>query len=264
MEGRGFPGSRANQGCLMRSSLIRCRFHLFIACLFVSGLARADLLWQDNSVSVLYGQGYAVTEDDAWVFTLEHASGHSWGDLFLFIDTIEFEDDTADTYGELKPRLSLGKTSGKSFAFGPVSDVLLAFEWHKGEGPVEAYNTGISFDLAVPGSNYFTLGVFHRNDRHVSGHTVMVTSAWAFPFSIGRTQWLLDGFIDWIDNEGRLHSNTLFVPQLKLDVGDLFGTPKRLYAGIEYSHWDDKFGLEGIPGLDTDEQVVQALVKLHF
>ncbi len=226
--------------------------------------ARADLLWQDNSISALYGQGYAVTEDDALIFSLEHASGHSWGDLFLFIDFTEFDDDTTDVYGELKPRLSLGKLTGNSYAFGPVSDVLLAFEWHKGEQDVEAYNTGVSVDLAVPGANYFTLGVFHRNDRHVPGSTVMVTSAWAFPFSIGRTRWLLDGFIDWVDNEGRVHSNTLLVPQLKLDVGDLFGEPRRFYMGIEYSHWDDKFGLEDIPGLDTDEQVVQALVKLHF
>lgn len=225
---------------------------------------RAEMHWMDNSISVLYGQGYAVTHSDATIFTLEHASGHSWGDVFLFIDEVRFDDDTHDTYGELKPRLSLGKVSGEKLAFGPVADVLLAFEWHKGEQDVEAYNSGVSFDLQVPGANYFTFGAFHRKNQEVPGTALMLTSAWAFPFSLGSTKWLLDGFVDWIDNEGPLHSNLLFVPQLKLDVGDFWGQPKKFYAGIEYSYWHNKFGLDDIPGLDQRESVVQALVKAHF
>ncbi len=226
--------------------------------------ARADLLWKDTSLTLLYGQGYAVTHDDAAIATVEHASGYSWGDLFLFVDFIEFDDDTTDVYGEIKPRLSLGRMMGREIGFGPVTDVLLAAEWHKGEQDVEAYNFGLGFDLAVPGARYFTLGVFHRNERHVGEHSVMVNGAWAFPFELGSTKWLFDGYADWIDNEGNLHSHFLSEVQLKLDIGEFWGKAGRYYAGIEYSHWDNKFGLAGIPGLDTDQSVVQALLKVHF
>lgn len=226
--------------------------------------AHAELLWKDTSLTLLYGQGYAVTHDDAAIATIEHASGHSWGDLFLFADFIEFDDDTTDVYGELKPRLSLGKLTGDKYAFGPVTDVLIAAEWHKGEQDVEAYNLGLGFDLAVPGARFFTLGVFHRNDRHQGEHSVMVNSAWAFPFELGPTKWMFDGYADWIDNEGTLHSHFLSEVQLKIDIGDFWGRSGKLYAGIEYSHWDNKFGLAGIPGLDTDQSVVQALLKYHF
>lgn len=236
---------------------------LMVLLLVVPG-AQAGPLWKDNSVTFLYGQGYKVSPDDGAIVTLEHASAWNWGDLFAFVDIAEFDNDHTDTYAEIKPRLSIGRMLGRDLTRGPVSDVLLAAEWHKGEGDVEAYNVGIGFDLDVPGARYFTLNVYSRNDRHIGGHTVLVNSAWAFPFEVGDWKFLIDGFVDWMDNEGSSHANLLFVPQVKLDVGNFFGRPGRYYAGVEYSHWDHKFGIEDSSALDSDERVVQALIRAHW
>ena len=44
-------------------------------------------------------------------------------------------------------------------------------------------------------------------------------------------------------------------PQLLLDVGNLWGAEDRLYAGVEYQVWRNKFGIEG-----ADEDNPQLIV----
>lgn len=54
----------------------------------------ADLmLWQNNSLTYLYGKNFAVDSGEdgreasiQQTITFEHASGWSWGDMFLFVD----------------------------------------------------------------------------------------------------------------------------------------------------------------------------------
>lgn len=50
--------------------------------------------------------------------------------------------------------------------------------------------------------------------------------------------------------------NLLLVPQLRLDLGALWDWPGRLEAGVEYSYWRNKFGIDGVV-----ESVVQPMVK---
>ncbi|MGX5726245.1 outer membrane protein OmpK, partial [Metapseudomonas otitidis] len=60
--------------------------------LLTAGQALADgpLLWQNNSVTYLYGQDFKVNPEIQQTFTFEHASGWTWGDLFLFVDQINY------------------------------------------------------------------------------------------------------------------------------------------------------------------------------
>ncbi|MGX5728773.1 outer membrane protein OmpK, partial [Metapseudomonas otitidis] len=53
-------------------------------------LADGPLLWQNNSVTYLYGQDFKVNPEIQQTFTFEHASGWTWGDLFLFVDQINY------------------------------------------------------------------------------------------------------------------------------------------------------------------------------
>ncbi|WP_288132195.1 outer membrane protein OmpK [Microbulbifer sp.] len=244
-------------------------------------VTHAEVFWQDNSLTLLHGRDYKVnyslSTDDTTrsVVTFEHASGHSWGDLFLFSDYLSSSDDSSELYTEISPRVSLGKLSGNELSLGPVKDVLLAGQVELGnmDDPDHLTATGphftnklagVGFDLAVPGFNYFQANVYHRNNDDAADNE-QLTLAWALPFSLGSADFLYDGFMDWASASRDVHPSFNVTSQLKWDLGSYWGQPKSLYAGIEYVHWDDKFGIEdGTFGVDSNERNVNLLVKYHF
>lgn len=44
------------------------------------------LLWHNESLTYLYGKNFKINPPIQQTFTLEHASGWTWGDLFIFFD----------------------------------------------------------------------------------------------------------------------------------------------------------------------------------
>ncbi|HCL42140.1 MAG TPA: hypothetical protein DHW73_12290, partial [Pseudomonas sp.] len=53
--------------------------------MLASSLAHAyPLLWQNNSLTYLYGTDFQVDPDTQQTVTFEHASGWTKGDLFIF------------------------------------------------------------------------------------------------------------------------------------------------------------------------------------
>ncbi|WP_226664708.1 outer membrane protein OmpK [Microbulbifer aggregans] len=253
--------------------------------LFVAGLfsvsSYAEVFWQDNSLTALRGNDYKVhyslDSDDSsrTVMTFEHASGHSWGDLFLFSDYLVSDDNSTEWYTEISPRLSLGKLSGKELAYGPVKDVLLAGQLELGNmddpdhltatGPHFMNTlTGVGFDLDVPGFTFFQANLYQRNNEDKADNE-QLTLAWGLPFTLGSEEFLYDGFLDWASASADAHSTMNFTSQLKWDIGARAGKPKKLYAGVEYVHWNDKFGIkDGTFGIDSNERNINLLVKYHF
>ncbi len=232
--------------------------------------AQATIQWQDNSLTYLYGQDFAVTPDTQQTLTFEHASGWDQGDLFIFVDGFRFngvDGDNTGWYGEIAPRLSLGKLTGNDFSAGPVKDVLFAATYEFGEGAVETWLWGAGVDLALPGFDFFQLNVYRRNPQgERDGNTWQFTPVWKMSFPLGDSKLVFDGFADWVvDNDGGYHANLHFNPQLKYDLGMIQGLgPDRLFVGIEYDYWSNKFGIKDSHGFDTDQSVVNLLVKYHF
>lgn len=264
------------------SPLRRCTLATLLAA-SLTPAAQAEMLWHNESLSYLWGRNFRVNPDTQQTFTLEHASGWSWGDLFFFVDQINYQgredynQGRSTYYGELQPRLSLGKLSGHKMAFGPVKDVLLAASYEFGEEDTESYLLGPGFDLAIPGFDYLQLNVYYRKpDGHrVRAGAWQVTPAWSYTLPLGRSDLLIDGYIDWVVNnrdasEGRrgqadYHANLHINPQVKYDLGKaLEHEPKHLYVGIEYDYWSDKYGIQDSKGFRTDQNTVSALVKYHF
>jgi len=254
---------------------------LLMATGLLSVAAQAEMTWSDNSLSLLYGRDYKVnyslsTDDsERSVVTFEHASGHSWGDLFIFADYLDSEEGSKELYAEISPRLSLGKLSNSELAWGPVTDVLVATTVELGNmddpdgltatGPhFTNILTGLGFDLAVPGFSFVQVNAYRRdNDDKASNE--QLTLVWAMPFTLGDASFVYDGFIDWTSASADAHPSMNFTSQLKWDVGANWGDPKALYAGIEYVHWDDKFGIrDGSFAVDSNERNVNLLVKYHF
>ena len=258
----------------------------------VASVPKPFIQWSDNSLTLLpYGWGFEVDPDEQSTFTYEHVHGSKIGDLFVFFDSIRFHDgpngaDDSTWYGEISPRLSLGKMLGKDLSFTlskhslfEAKDVLIAATYERGEDAdvAEAALVGVGLDLSVRESGpigrlgqfkYLQLNVYGRSEltegTRTGFHDVQVTVAAARPFSIGRARFLADGFFDWVVGLGSEDWNYHLNPQVSLDVGNLWGTPDKLFAGVEVDLWWNKYQIPNSPAFDTNQSAVSLLVKYHL
>lgn len=255
---------------------------LSLAATLLGGQAMAaDLLqWQDNSLTYLNGIDFKVDPPRQQTVTFEHASGWSFGDLFIFVDGIKYNTEATNGagdghtfYGEISPRLSLGKLSGNDLAFGPIKDLLLAATYEFGEDDVDSYLLGPAVDLNVPGFDFFQLNTYYREtDGKRDGSGVwQITPAWSYTLPVGDSDLVIDGFMDWVvDNDDSYHANLHFNPQIKYDMAKAMGWGKRFYVGVEYDYWSDKYGIDDGSYLGdeilggTDQSAISLLLKGHF
>ncbi|WP_321276904.1 DUF5020 family protein [Thiomicrorhabdus indica] len=187
-----------------------------------------------------------------------------WKKLF-FIDVTDPNGDGANEtqwYGEYSPSLSLSKISGKDLSFGFVKDVSLAGTLEMGQF-TDAKLVGFTFDLDIPTVPVASVSLYQRFSKKNgnSDSAPQVTLVWMKPFSIGPTNWVFEGFLDyaWAEKDVGKVANMMTAPRLWLDTGALLGSPKKLYAGVEYQMWNNKFGVDGV-----DERVPQLSIKYTF
>lgn len=223
----------------------------------LSTAVSAEQQWSDFSLSYLKGSDYEVVDPDQQTITVEHVSGHNWGDNFFFVDRQKSDDGDTSTYFELSPRLSLGYATGSDLSFGLVKDVFLAGTWESGDG-FDNYMAGLGVSLDLPGFQYANANFYQVNNDNTADD-VMVTLTWGVPFTISDSEFLYDGFIDWSSAESDHASETNFTSQLKWNAGKLIGTKSPVYVGVEYSHWSNKYGIKG-----ADERNPSLLLKWHF
>lgn len=250
-------------------------------------------LWTDTSVSVLpYGYGFEVDPREQSTLTIEHAHASKIGDFFGFVDFTKFHgapsgSDTETWYGELGPRLSFGKLSGNDISFHlfsksafEVKDVLLAMQYERGEDPdvAEAALVGIGFDLDLRENgflgglgkfNYVQLNLYGRaelTEGTRSGFRDMqVTMVASYPFKVGQSDWLLDGYFDWVVGFGSEEWSYHLNPQLTMDLGAaVWDVPRKLYAGVEIDLWWNKYQIPDSSAFNTNQAAVSLLLKYHF
>lgn len=240
---------------------------LFMLVIALSSAAMAgDLLqWQDTNASILRGQNFKVDPSEQTTLSLEHASGWSFGDFYMFFDTMYFTDNEKNAagnqttyYGEIAPRLSFGKMLQKDLSFGIIKDVLVASNFEFGQDADESLMLGLGIDLNIPGFDYFQLNMYRRMaDMSADLDQYQITPCWRMTFPVKSTSIVFDGYIDYIIGDGTDHFH--FNPQVKLDVGVLAGMDAaKLYAGVEYDYWKSKYGL------DTDQNTFSFMVQYHF
>ena len=264
--------------------------------------ASAKVIWQDFSLSLLSGSNYDKQKLSSGiqtqsthrnVVTLEHASGHTWGGTFLFVDRLmsrdsEFANDAM--YGEF----SINPTMTKPGGF--VKQVYAATQWEFGSGDNgknagasdgNSFNNfllGVGMNLAVPKASFFNVVFYRRfNDDQTLDANLpfgsdpigqtrddneQITVTWRFDLAGGKVRF--DGFLDAVtafditykDGSGkdRAESGFNFTPQLKYDIGSVLGMePKKLWGGVEYVYWENKFG-----NSSWDERNLNLLLKWHF
>ena len=248
------------------------------------------LFWFDNSISLLpYGDGFEVDPSEQSTITYEHAHESKIGDLFMFIDSTYFHGRVGDErtwYGEIGPRLSFGKLLGKDLSYTffnrslfEIKDVLLALQYERGEDPdeAEAFLVGIGFNLDVREAgilgglnkfNYVQLNLYGRAELAEGVdhgiNDMQITTIASYPFTIGNTQFLLDGYFDWVlgidEEEWSYHLN----PQLTMDLGAKWDSPNKLYAGVEIDLWWNKYQIPNTSTFDTNQNAISLLLKYHF
>jgi nucleoside-specific outer membrane channel protein Tsx len=273
-----------------RSTLARTVKTLILAALLAAPVAVVNdahagaAVWQSTNFQYIWGAGFrnptfgangpvqdvnghvASTKDsNRSTITVEHADAWKYGDNFFFFDITNGEftrrgtDKKTSIYGELSPRLSLGKISGQDLSYLFVKDLLLAgtLEVDGGAGGgFHNYLYGLGFSLNLPKFNFADLNVYVRNDTNQSGVTYQITPVWQVPFTVGKADFVFEGFSDIAGPEGDLSFNIDFQPRLLLDLGKVWDKPGNLYFGTELMIWHNKFGFKGV-----NEFAPQAMLK---
>lgn len=256
------------------------------------GSDKPYLNWSDNSFTLLpYGWGYVVDPEEQSTVTFEHAHDSRIGDLFVFVDFTKFHGtaqgaDDDNWYGEISPRLSLGKTLEKDLSFAlfsksifEVKDVLVAGQYERGEDAdvAEAVLVGVGLDLDLREAgllgrlgkfkyiqlNFYGRAELTRDARH-GIHDVQITLVAARPFAVGSAKFLLDGYFDWVLGLGSEEANFHINPQLTIDLGNFWGTSDKLYAGVEVDFWWNKYQIRNSPAFDTNQAAFSLMVKYHL
>ncbi|MGK2953147.1 MAG: outer membrane protein OmpK [Thiobacillus sp.] len=220
--------------------------------------------WSTTNVQALYGDGYELGDKSMAIMTLEHANGWKYGDNFFFLDVSNPTAAGTGYYAEFSPRLSLGKISGKDMSFGIVKDVLVAGTLEMGED-LRASLIGVGLALNLPKFAFADLNLYYRKSERdwlavQTDAGAQATIDWLLPFEVAGQKIAFEGFADyaWGEKGGSAPKadNLVAGPRLLIDVGNWFGAPGTLQAGVEYQIWRNKYGVKGV-----DEDVAQVMVK---
>jgi len=237
-----------------------------------SGASLAAPLWSDFSGAFVAGSGFTLDPDKQRTVSLEYASGYRWGDTFTYLDTTFFRGDerTFSLFGETSTRWSV-MDSDEDRSNQAVTDVLVAASLEFGSGTVETFTLGPSINLNVPGFDYLHLGLMRRESLNRSGFNNsdgwQFVPTWSLTIPAGRSEWVIDGFAKWIfaTDHSDYHPNFQFNPQIKYNIGKhLFRSDARVYLGIEYYFWSNKYGVKSSSAADSDQHAVSFLAKYHF
>jgi nucleoside-specific outer membrane channel protein Tsx len=224
--------------------------------------------WVSNDIQYLHGNGYLLGASGRHIVTLEHASGWSYGDNYVFVDTIDHAGSNdpvaAEAYGEAYGTLSLSRITGKKIGFGVVDDVGIEAGFNAGSepsaAPFRAYLAGITFKFKVPQFDFLRVDVLAYKNERLDSTAMQVTPSWEVPFQVAHLRFRFRGFLDYVTAGGGGASPTVLTqPQLLWDVGALSGAENHLFVGMEYQYWHNKFGIAGVT-----ESVPQAIAMWRF
>ena len=258
---------------ITRARLLKLLLLLTLLLTSLSSNADSAILWQNMSATVTQGQHFKVDPDEQNAVTLEHVSALSTGDSFSFVEISEYPhvDRSAGLYGEVAIRWSHNKLAANPLTLGPITDVLLTTNVEFGSETAEMLLIGPSIDLSLPGFDFFQFSLTRRGSLNRVGDTSsegwQMTPSFSITWPIGRSELVLDGFIDWIfaTDETGYAENLQINPQLKYNLGKLLHRPDtRFYVGLEYYFWSDKFGIASTPDFKTDQHALSMLIKYHF
>lgn len=223
----------------------------------ITNTVSAETFFSDFSVSYLNGQNYEVGDKKRQVATFEHFAVTSWGDSFSFVDRLESNNGDKETYAEFSPRFKLSEFENSVLKSIYIATTIEygSFTSKDGVGSsLTNYLYGIGSSLDVPYFDYVNVNLYYRNNEF-GDNNYQTTVSWGLPLG----PFYYDGFMDYATSRDNNESSMNLTSQLKYDIGQHLDLKTKLYVGVEYVYWLDKFGIEGI-----DENNLNLLVKYHF
>ena len=245
-----------------------CMFRVIVCIIFIalSIPLRADSIfdWTSTNIQLLHGSGFELGSSDRSRIRLEHSNGWRYGGNYMYVDAIQRDDIGIEMYGQWYPSLSLNKLFDKDLSVGIVEKFSITAGISAGnlpkDDPFKAYFFGLGMNIDAPNDGFVSLEILTRKSDNLSKTGLQITPAWNIPFHVGKLKLEFSGYLDLVDGRGSGGKMYLFTkPQLLLDVGNLFNTPEKFFAGIEYSYWHNKFGIDSV-----DERSIQAMVKFYL
>lgn len=253
----------------------RSRELLLLAATFVMGIApqvseAAD--WSITELQFQYGKldnPFTGSSTATPIVTLQHASGHKFGDVFFFVDFLD--DDITDgfndkdAYGEFYAYFSSAKILGAQYG-GLVKDfgILLGVNYGADAGYL-GYFPGIYIDWNAPAFKFLRTQItavvddssFDQNDGW------QIDTQWGYAFEVAGQKFSFEGHWEYTANSGNEFGPQkdwfLIQPQLRWDAGyALTGKADVFFLGTEYQYWDNKLGTS------LDESAFQALAVWRF
>ncbi|WP_231886684.1 outer membrane protein OmpK [Methylomonas methanica] len=251
-------------------------FYLGIITATLAQPCPADFMqWHNSEIQYLHGGNYQEpfnpNDVSQSIITITNAHGWTYGRNFFFMDALFTESgqpSQTNLYGEAYSTLSLSKISGLNLSYGIFKDfgatggINLGENMDSPQSGTRAWLYGITLDFDLPGFDYFNVDFLRMRVTEPAdiGTSWQITPTWKLPFEIAGSKWSFEGFADFIGKKGdRADRQALAQPQLRLDIGDLWGNGNHLYLGIEYQYWHNKYGIKGL-----HDNVPQALLLWKF
>lgn len=222
--------------------------------------------FSSSNIQILYGANHqepGIQEDvPKNTFTFENSAAGRWWSSYLFVSVIrswsEADANAKEVYGEWYPALSLRKISGRAPGKGFVRDVSLTLGLNTGTrstGPSPfAVLPGVTVALNAPGFAFLSVGTYAYVDRgrfqgqptDCTATTYQITPSWSLPFTAGAARMKFDGFVDVIGKHANCEAQAFTEPRLALDLSSLWNKPGRVFVGVDYLYWHNKYGLAGL------------------
>jgi nucleoside-specific outer membrane channel protein Tsx len=257
--------------------------------------------WSDAYVHVGYGTKFAepgYSQDIAKRITgFTYAGGDAWGTNFFNLDVLMSDSTDVEAcaaganspscsaagaqelYAVYRRTWSYDQISGNKISWGPINDVKMAMGVDYSAknttfGPrVRKLRFGPMVGLNVPG--FAEVGVELYKESNHNGYspypmggdvtfktTYVLAADWGIDVA-SHVKW--SGYLDHIGAKGYgTAPETLLDTELMYDVGSLYGSPNKLWAGLEYQYWRNKFGnpYSTTPGAKASTPMVR--VEYHF
>ena len=226
--------------------------------------AQAEEGFSSSNVQAKYGEFPEpdIVEDvPKSLLTFENAAAGGYWSSYLFVDVVrswsEADANAKEVYGEWYPSLSIRKFSGQEPYKGFVRDVSVTLGLNSGvrsTGPAPfVLLPGVTAYLSLPKFAFASVGVFAYIDRGrfqgqpagCQGMTFQITPSWSLPFQVGGAKLKLDGFADFIGSHAACDAQFLTQPRLVVDLSNLWNTPGRVFVGVDFSYWHNKYGIRG-------------------
>ncbi len=274
---------------------------LALALLAAAALPLGAADWSDTFLGYRTSDQYREPGIDGTIkkdiLQLNHVSGWAYGTNFFNVDMLMSDkgDPAAngksganEVYVVYRTALSLGKLSGKNLGFGPVRDVSFTagFDFNAKDTTFASKKRFLVFGPTLnfkAGSGFFDLGLWGCHEQNYNGivgksvdfkTTYLISAAWGLPFQVGPVGAEFKGYANYVGAKGKdgfgvdTKPETLANLSLLVDVSPVFGTKKKVYAGVGYEYWNNKFGGQNsdAPAPATNRRVTAPMlqVQVHF